>query len=113
MTTTNLSTERASDTDIQQVIDSTEKGTTMFVPSRAFYLMAKELKALREAAEKPIGWTDAEELRDVEKDGCGNLFTANPITPTADPRRVIKLYAAPQLPAEPVSQSYKLPGNTE
>lgn len=45
---------------------------------------------------EPIGWTDAEELRSVEKDGCGYLFKANPITPHADPLRVIKLYAVPQ-----------------
>ncbi|MEL4013483.1 hypothetical protein [Dryocola clanedunensis] len=43
----NLNNERASDADIQQIIDSTEKGTTMFVTSWAFYLMAKELKAAR------------------------------------------------------------------
>ncbi|HHG7143535.1 DUF551 domain-containing protein [Klebsiella pneumoniae] len=39
-----------------------------------------------------VGWTDEAELRDVEKDGCGYLFKANPISPHADPRRVIKLY---------------------
>ncbi|EMX27625.1 hypothetical protein ECMP0215612_5203 [Escherichia coli MP021561.2] len=41
---------------------------------------------------EPVGWTDEAELRDVEKDGCGYLFKANPISPHADPRRVIKLY---------------------
>lgn len=46
----------ASDSDIQQIIDSTEKGTTMFVAVHAFYLMAKELKALREASKVPDGW---------------------------------------------------------
>ncbi|HBW7285249.1 TPA: hypothetical protein MFC79_001456 [Klebsiella pneumoniae] len=40
----------------------------------------------------PVGWTDEAELRDVEKDGCGYLFKANPITLHADPRRVILLY---------------------
>lgn len=40
---------------------------------------------------EPVGWTDEAELRDVEKDGCGYLFKANPISPHADPRRVIKL----------------------
>ncbi|PAT23468.1 hypothetical protein CJ307_25530 (plasmid) [Klebsiella quasipneumoniae] len=39
---------------------------------------------------EPVGWTDEAELRDVEKDGCGYLFKANPISPHADPRRVIK-----------------------
>jgi len=47
-----------------------------------------------ELTEKPIGWTDEQELRDVEKIGCGYLFNANPIAPHADPRRVILLYAA-------------------
>lgn len=63
--------------------------------------MASELLALREAAEHPVAWTDAEELRDVEKNGWGNLFTANPITPHADPRRVIKLYTTPPAPVVP------------
>jgi hypothetical protein len=39
----------------------------------------------------PVAWTDEQELRDVDKFGCGYLFTVNPITPNADPRRVIKL----------------------
>lgn len=45
-----------------------------------------------------VAWTDEQELRDVEKYGCGYLFTANPVTPNADPHRVIKLYAAPPAP---------------
>ncbi|XJD73846.1 hypothetical protein V1599_12235 [Enterobacter sp. ECC-175] len=50
-----------------------------------------------------VAWTDEQELRDVEKYGCGYLFTANPVTPNADPHRVIKLYTAspaPMLPEE-------------
>lgn len=39
-----------------------------------------------------VGWTDAEELRDVENSGSGYLFTANPITQYADPHRIIRLY---------------------
>ncbi|AXD74462.1 DUF550 domain-containing protein [Salmonella enterica] len=42
-----------------------------------------------------MAWTDRQELKDVEKDGLGYLFTVNPITPNADPRRVIELYTAP------------------
>ena len=52
----------------------------------------EELQERRKADSEPVGWTDEEELRDVEKDGCGYLFKANPITPHADPRRVILLY---------------------
>lgn len=62
-----------------------------------------ELQERRKAdSAEPIGWTDAEELRSVEKDGCGYLFKANPISPNADPRRVIKLYRhAPPAPVVP------------
>ncbi|AUV35443.1 DUF551 domain-containing protein [Klebsiella pneumoniae] len=52
---------------------------------------------------EPVGWTDEAELRDVEKDGCGYLFKANPISPHADPRRVIKLYRHAQ-PAQVVPE---------
>nr|WP_275690847.1 dATP/dGTP pyrophosphohydrolase domain-containing protein [Klebsiella pneumoniae] len=56
----------------------------------------------------PVGWTDEAELRDVEKDGCGYLFKANPITPHADPRRVIPLYrhAQPASEREQVRQEH-------
>lgn len=46
----------------------------------------------------PVAWTDEQELRDLEKSGCAYLFTVNPITPNADPRRVIRLYTAPPAP---------------
>lgn len=55
-----------------------------------------------------VAWTDEQELRDVEKYGCGYLFTANPVTPNADPHRVIKLYAAPPAPVsvpEPIKRN--------
>ncbi len=48
--------------------------------------------ALAAMGSEPVAWTDEAELRDVEKSGCGYLFKANPITPHADPRRVILLY---------------------
>ncbi|MCO5780626.1 DUF551 domain-containing protein [Citrobacter meridianamericanus] len=74
-----------------------------------------ELLALRELQERrkadsaePIGWTDAEELRSVEKDGCGYLFKANPISPNADPRRVIKLYRHAQPAPVMNDELYKL-----
>lgn len=47
--------------------------------------------ALASLEADPVAWTDEQELRDVEKFGCGYLFTVNPITPNADPHRVIKL----------------------
>lgn len=66
--------------------------------------------ALASLEANPVAWTDEQELRDVEKHGCGYLFTVNPITPNADPSRVIKLYTAPPLPvvnAEPVAWQFK------
>lgn len=57
--------------------------------------------ALASLEAEPVAWTDEQELRDVEKDGFGYLFTVNPITPNADPRRVIKLYTAPPAPVVP------------
>ncbi|HEA0254732.1 TPA: hypothetical protein RU600_004611 [Salmonella enterica] len=51
--------------------------------------------ALASLTAEPVAWTDEQELKDVEKDGSGYLFTVNPITPNADPRRVIKLYTVP------------------
>lgn len=67
-----------------------------------------ELQERRKAdSAEPIGWTDAEELRSVEKDGCGYLFKANPISPNADPRRVIKLYRhAPPAPVVPEKMNF-------
>jgi len=51
---------------------------------------------------RPVGWTDAEELRDVQRSGCGYIFSANPVTPDADERRVLMLYTTPPLAAPAV-----------
>lgn len=59
------------------------------------HVAEKRIAELEKAASEPVAWTDEQELRDVERNGCGYLFTVNPITPHADPRRVIKLYTAP------------------
>ncbi|EEH4987772.1 DUF551 domain-containing protein [Salmonella enterica] len=59
---------------------------------------------------EPVAWTDEQELRDVEKDGLGYLFTVNPITPNADHRRVILLYRHAQ-PA-PVDKEF-IPKNLD
>lgn len=60
--------------------------------------LAAMKRALASLEADVVAWTDEQELRDVEKYGCGYLFTANPVTPNADPHRVIKLYAAPPAP---------------
>lgn len=52
--------------------------------------LQERLKATMDS--EPVAWTDEQELRDVDKDGFGYLFKVNPITPNADPRRIIKLY---------------------
>ena len=49
---------------------------------------------------EPVAWTDEQELRDVDRCGCGYLFTVNPVTPHADERRIILLYRHAQ--PEPV-----------
>ena len=53
--------------------------------------------ALAALTAEPVAWTDEQELRDVEKDGCGYLFKVNPISPNADHRRVIKLVRLPAI----------------
>lgn len=63
------------------------------------------LACLEGVNSEPVAWTDEQELRDVEKEGCGYLFKANPITPHADPRRVILLYRHAQ-PAPVVPDAY-------
>ncbi|WP_228304489.1 hypothetical protein [Raoultella ornithinolytica] len=62
-----------------------------------------ELQERRKAAmdSEPVAWTDEEELRDVERSGCGYLFTLNPVTPHADERRIILLYRRAQQPVVP------------
>ncbi|EIW9344031.1 MULTISPECIES: hypothetical protein [Klebsiella pneumoniae complex] len=73
-------------------------------------LALEELQERRKAERdsNPVGWTDEAELRDVEKDGCGYLFKANPITLHADPRRVILLYRHAQ-PAPVVPEEKPIP----
>lgn len=51
-----------------------------------------ELQERRKADNERVAWTDEEELRDVERSGCGYLFTVKPVTPHADERRIILLY---------------------
>lgn len=80
---------------------------------RLFESIDRDLEELQERRQatmnsEPVGWTDEQELRDVEKDGCGYLFKANPITPHADPRRVILLYRHAQ-PAPVVPEEKPIP----
>ncbi|HHL1851939.1 TPA: DUF550 domain-containing protein [Klebsiella pneumoniae] len=52
------------------------------------------------ADSEPVAWTDEQELRDVDRGGCGYLFTVNPVTPHADERRIILLYRHAQTASE-------------
>lgn len=53
--------------------------------------------ALAALTAEPLAWTDEEELRDIDRGGCGYMFTCKPVTPHADERRIIKLYRLPLL----------------
>ncbi|MCE0085569.1 hypothetical protein LVT25_04340 [Klebsiella pneumoniae] len=57
---------------------------------------------------EPVAWTDEQELRDVDRGGCGYLFTVNPVTPHADERRIILLYRHAQ-PAPVVPEEKPIP----
>lgn len=72
-------------------------------PSEVMNLSAREVASLTSIAiasrkAVPVAWTDEQELRSVDKYGCGYLFKANPVSPHSDPRRVIMVYAAPPAP---------------
>ena len=74
-------------------------GSNVMLPAEE----AEELARIALAAmdSEPVAWTDEEELRDVERSGCGYLFTVKPVTPHADERRIILLYRHAQQPVVP------------
>ncbi|HCX5947926.1 TPA: DUF551 domain-containing protein [Escherichia coli] len=80
---------------------------TAFESAREEILADLQLAELALAAmdSKPVAWTDEQELRDVDRGGCGYLFTVNPVTPHADERRIILLYRHAQ-PAPVVPDGY-------
>ncbi|WP_438334805.1 DUF551 domain-containing protein [Edwardsiella tarda] len=84
---------------IQQWRETYGAGHNVILPAEEAEELARIALAALEA--KPVAWTDEEELRDVEKISCGYLFTVNPISENADPRRVIYLYTAPIAPVLP------------
>lgn len=75
---------------IQQWRETYGAGSNVILPAEEAEELARIALASRDA--ELVAWTDEQELRDVEKDGLGYLFTVNPITPNADHRRVILLY---------------------
>ncbi|EFM6613279.1 DUF551 domain-containing protein [Escherichia coli] len=56
--------------------------------------------ALASLEAEPVAWTDDEELRDVERIGCGYILPCPP-DKYADPHRVIPLYREPPAPVVP------------
>ena len=69
------------------------------VEKRAEAAEAKLAELAELEKQDPVAWTDEQELRDVKNHGCGYLFTVDPVTPNADPRRIINLFtrAAPAI----------------
>lgn len=68
-----------------------------------------ELAALR-GAQEPVAWTDAEELRDVEKHGWGYLFKIDPANPYTDPRRQTMVYRRQPKPVVVLPKSHYVAG---
>ena len=73
-------------------------GSNVMLPA----VEAEELARMALAAmdSEPVAWTDEQELRDVDRGGCGYLFTVIPVTPHADERRIILLYRHAQPASE-------------
>lgn len=70
MTKSTITRERATDKEIQMLIDSHENGTAMFLRVDAYYLMAKELHERRKAEQ------DSEPAPESEKLALENLRSA-------------------------------------
>ncbi|WP_203559612.1 DUF551 domain-containing protein [Klebsiella quasipneumoniae] len=68
--TSKLTREQATDSELQMLIDSHEKGTAMFLRVDAYYLMAKELQERRKAER------DSEPAPESEKLALENLRSA-------------------------------------
>ena len=86
---------------IERLSDFERDPSNNFMTRSEMMEAIKELIALRKELkgdQVPIAWTDAEELRGMEKDGCSYLFKVDPANPFTDPRRQIMLYDRPQKP---------------
>lgn len=106
--TSNLTRERLE--KIKSWRETYGAGSNVMLPAEE----AEELARMALAAmdSEPLAWTDEEELRDVERSGCGYLFTVKPVTPHADERRIILLYrhaqTAPVVPEEATPDSIEI-----
>ncbi|MBZ7629314.1 hypothetical protein [Klebsiella michiganensis] len=80
---------------ISDIKTARDSGAVSWDGERENCLQAFEL-ALAVIDSKPIGWTDKEELRDVDVAGIGYLFKLD-AAPGFDPRRQILLIQAPEV----------------
>lgn len=90
MTTSELNKER-----LQTIASWRAKysaGHNVVLPAEEAEMMASALLTLMNS--EPVAWTDAEELRDLEKDGCGAMLSLERCK-GADPRRQILLFTHP------------------
>ena len=83
-------------------------GSNVMLPAEEAEELARI--ALTAMDSEPVAWTDEAELRDVDRGGCGYLFTVNPVTPHADERRIILLYRHAQQPAAVVLEEMTADG---
>ncbi|GEM_PF-5406236 len=101
--TSKLTREQATDSELQMLIDSHEKGTAMFLRVDAYYLIAKELQERRKAAmgSEPTAWK-------LEGGGAPDHVTLDERVAHADPLRdVTALYEHP--PAQQYPESLPCP----
>ncbi|MGE5989848.1 hypothetical protein ACQJ21_27250 [Klebsiella michiganensis] len=94
--TSKLTREQATDTEIQMLIDSHEKGTAMFMRTDAYYFMAKELQERRKAA------MDSEPVAEVCEDYAIRYISSGP-APKEGLHPGDKLYRHAQQPVVPAT----------
>lgn len=82
---------------IEECVQKRPSGQSVVFTSKFVEALARELLANREAP--PVAWTDAEELHDLEKDGCGAMLSLEKCK-GGDPRRQILLFTHPALETE-------------
>lgn len=104
-----------SDLQLEEMIKSAVNSSGPLPPDEKFSLLISALRELQERRKaamdsEPVAWTDEAELRDVDRGGCGYLFTVNPVTPHADERRIILLYRHAQQPAAVVLEEMTADG---
>lgn len=105
--TSKLTREQATDSELQMLIDSHEKGTAMFLRVDAYYLMAKELQERRKAEtdSKPFGFVTkrcAEHMHDDDSDEFNWMWSISAVVIGCDPKlqHIVPVYLHPVSPTE-------------